>query len=46
MALRAQSHGKPFTDFFTDGVGMNVIDFNIIVVSEIWHDDFQTAICR
>ena len=46
MALRAESHGKPFTDFLTDCVGMNAVDLNIILVSEIWHDNFQTAIQR
>ena len=46
MALRAQGHGKPFTEFFTDCVAMNAVDLNIILVSEIWHDSFQTAIRR
>ena len=34
MALRAESHGKPFTDFLTDCVGMNAVDLNIILVSK------------
>jgi hypothetical protein len=42
-------HRKLFTDFLTDCAVTNAVDLNIIQVSEIWHDNFQTVIrgeCR